>query len=171
MGHLLVSLPCCCSSCPWPGSGSSARQCHVPQRCHLCFGAGCSGEHGDASLCQCPLRSICRFVVTAEQTLFSQQPQCLTLPNGHVSPLSPEMPWYWKNTKLDETFCNCVPVLSQELTALLVLFTERYFSIQLWKSLTTHFQEGMQNIWWLAKAVHIRKSKGNSCKRTLSLYI
>lgn len=90
--HLLVSLPGCCSSCPWPGSGSSARQCHVPQRCHLCFGAGCSGEHPDATLCQCLLRSICRFVVTAEQTLFSQQPHCLTLPNGQVSPLSPEMP-------------------------------------------------------------------------------
>lgn len=37
-----------------------------------------------------------RFVVTAEQMLFSQQPHCLTLPNGQVSPLSPEMPWYWK---------------------------------------------------------------------------
>lgn len=103
MEHLLVSLPGCCSSCPWPGSGPSAWQRHVPQRCHLCFGAGCSGEHVGASLCQCPLRSICRFVVTAEQTLFSQQPHCLTLPNGHIRPLSPEMPWYWKNTKLDET--------------------------------------------------------------------
>lgn len=92
MEHLLVSLPGCCSSCPWPGSGSSAWQCHVPQRCHLCFGAGCSAEHVDVSLCKCLLRSICRFVVTAEQMLFSQQHHCLTLPNGQVSPLSPETP-------------------------------------------------------------------------------
>lgn len=92
--HLLVSLPGCCSSCPWPGSASSAQQGHVPQRCHLSLGAGCSGEHVDVSLCQCLLRSICRFVVTAEQRLFSQQPHCLTLSNSQVSPLSPEMPWY-----------------------------------------------------------------------------
>lgn len=93
LGHCPASGPAV------PGSGFSAWWCCVPDRCHRSFQVIGCGEDITASLCQFLLRASVGWQSQQSKRFLASS---LTAYSKMVT-LSPEMPLYPQNTKLDKT--------------------------------------------------------------------